>query len=90
MAMGYIHEVINIPLNIQTFTYCVGLVIIKLYFASSYNIVQATSEARAVAEMAERKKRSKYQSLSRTHHFVPVAVETSGAFNTNNYIRKAH
>ncbi len=48
-------------------------------FATPY-IAQATSEARAVAEMAERKKRSKYQSLSRTHHFVPVAIETSGAF----------
>ena len=39
----------------------------------------ATSEARAVAGMAERKKKVKYQQLTRSHHFIPVAVETSGA-----------
>ena len=28
------------------------------------------------------RKRSKYEIIARTHHFVPVVVETSGAFGT--------
>ena len=32
-----------------------------------------------VAELAEGKK-TKYYNIARVHHFVPVAVETSGAF----------
>ena len=33
-----------------------------------------------MAEMAEVKKKEKDISIARTHHFVPVAIETSGAF----------
>ena len=35
---------------------------------------------RAVVELAEIKKKDKYLTIARTHHFVPVVVETSGAF----------
>ncbi|KAL5463249.1 hypothetical protein EMCRGX_G032129 [Ephydatia muelleri] len=35
-------------------------------------------EARAVATTAEARKREKYALLSRSHHFVPVAIKTSG------------
>ena len=49
-----------------------------IYAAS--HVVQATSEAGAVANGAEIKKRDKYLFLSQTHHFVPVAVEASGVF----------
>jgi len=47
--------------------------------APSY-ISLATSEAGAVAEEAERKKRVKYAHLERSHCFIPVAVETLGVF----------
>ena len=47
-------------------------------FAAS-NIQHAVREARAVAVEAERRKRAKYQALTHTHIFTPVAVETSGA-----------
>ena len=33
-----------------------------------------------MAEKAEERKRDKYRELSRSHLFVPVAVETSGVF----------
>ena len=48
-------------------------------YAASY-VIQSTSDARAVAKLAETKKRDKYLAIARSHHFVPVAVETSGAF----------
>ena len=48
-------------------------------FALSH-IPQATREAGAVASAAEVRKRSKYQDLLKTHEFVAIAVETSGAF----------
>ena len=48
-------------------------------FASSY-VAQSTRAAGAVAEQAESVKNAKYTLISRTHHFVPVAIETSGAF----------
>ena len=48
-------------------------------YAASY-VIQSTSEVRAVAKLAETKKRDKYLAIARSHHFVPVAVETSGAF----------
>ena len=32
------------------------------------------------AEAAERRKKMKYEALSRAHHFVPVAIETTGVF----------
>ena len=47
-------------------------------YAASYTS-NATREARAVATTAEARKREKYVLLSRSHHFVPVAIETSGA-----------
>ena len=47
-------------------------------FAASY-IADATREARAVATAAEARKKEKYALLSKSHHFVPIAIETSGA-----------
>ena len=47
-------------------------------FAASY-IADATREARAVATAAEARKKEKYVLLSKSHHFVPIAIETSGA-----------
>ena len=44
-------------------------------FSASY-ISDAT---RAVAMAAEATKREKYALLSRSHHFVPIAIETSDA-----------
>ena len=40
----------------------------------------AAREAALVASQAERSKTLKYAHLNSTHHFVPVAVETSGVF----------
>ena len=48
-------------------------------YAPSY-ISHATREAGAVAERAEHLMISKYAHLDSSHHFVPVAVETSGVF----------
>ena len=50
-------------------------------YAASY-VVHSIREARAVAELAEIKK-DKYLTIARTHHFVPVVVETSGAFGSD-------
>ena len=47
--------------------------------APSYSEV-AAREAKAVASEAESKKRAKYAHLNPSHHFVPMAVETLGAF----------
>ena len=47
-------------------------------YASSY-VQQSTSEAGAVANLAEARKETKYVAISRTHHFIPIAIETSGA-----------
>ena len=47
-------------------------------FTASY-ISDATREDRAVATAAEARNREKYALLSRSHHFVPIAIETSGA-----------
>ena len=49
-----------------------------LIFAASY-ISDATREARAVATAAEARKKEKYALLSKPHHFVPIAIEASGA-----------
>ena len=46
------------------------------------HITLATREAGAVADEAERKKKQKYSSLMTTHHFVPIAIETSGVFGS--------
>ena len=40
----------------------------------------ASREAGAVANQAEQLKRAKYAELAATHHFTPVAVETTGVF----------
>ena len=37
-----------------------------------------TREAGAVTAQAEQKKRAKYAELEVSHHFVPVAIETTG------------
>ena len=50
--------------------------------AGSYNpsyISDATREARAVVTAAEARKKEKYALLSKSHHFVPIAIEMSGA-----------
>ena len=47
-------------------------------FAASY-MSDATREARAVATAAEARKKEMYALLSKSHQFVPVAIETSGA-----------
>ena len=48
-------------------------------FAPSY-ITSASTEAGAVAIIAEERKRKKYCDLATTHIFQPVAVETAGTF----------
>ena len=50
-------------------------------FAPSH-ITLATREAGAVADEAERRKKQKYSSLMTSHHFVPIAIETSGVFGS--------
>ena len=47
--------------------------------ATSYSAV-AAREVGAVASEAERGKKAKYAHLEPSHHFVPIAVETLGAF----------
>ena len=49
-------------------------------FAPSH-ITLAMREAGAVADKAERRKK-KYSSLMTSHHFVPIAIETSGVFGS--------
>jgi len=39
-------------------------------------------EAGAVADEAEQRKKQKYSSLATSHHFVPIAIETSGVFGS--------
>jgi len=46
--------------------------------ASSY-LNRAVTGAGAVANEAERRKHLKYETISRSHHFVPIAIETLGA-----------
>ena len=50
-------------------------------FALSH-LAQGVTEAQAVAGQDKMRKRSKYEIIARTHHFVPMVVETSGAFGT--------
>ena len=50
-------------------------------FAPSH-ITLATREAGTVADEAERRKEQKYSSLMTSHHFVPIAIETSGVFGS--------
>ena len=51
-------------------------------FAASH-LTLAAREARAVAALAEERKRAKYLDLAQTHHFVAVVVETTGAMGTD-------
>ena len=53
----------------------------QVTFAMSH-LAQGVTKARAVAGQAKMRKRSKYEIIARTHHFVSVVVETSGAFGT--------
>ena len=48
-------------------------------FAPSYTL-RATSEAGAVAALAEDRKKAKYICLEPTYSFTPIAVESSGVF----------
>ena len=48
-------------------------------FATSYEL-QATSDAGAVAALAEWKKMTKYETTAQTDLFYPIAIETSGVF----------
>ena len=48
-------------------------------FAPSHRDL-ATRGAGAVADQAEERKKAKYAELATTHHFVPLAVETTGVF----------
>ena len=45
-------------------------------FAPSHSVL-ATSEAGIVANEAEKRKATKYSSLSSTHHFIPIDIGTS-------------
>ncbi len=50
-------------------------------FAPSHRDL-ATRGAGAVADQAEERKKVKYAELATTHHFVPLAVETTGVFRS--------
>ena len=58
-------------------------------FAPSH-VTVAAREAGAVAEQAEQLKKAKYAHLDNSHHFIPVAVETSGALGPEalNFFRE--
>ena len=47
-------------------------------FAPSY-LLSATSEAGAVAALAENRKKAKYSCLGPAYSFIPIAIESSGA-----------
>ena len=51
-------------------------------FAASHREI-AVREPGAVAAAAEHRKRSKYSNLEAIHHFVPIAVETSGVMGAD-------
>jgi hypothetical protein len=53
--------------------------------ASSY-VNRAVTGAGAVADEAERRKRLKYEAISRSHYFVPLAIETLGAVGEEGMI----
>ena len=48
-------------------------------FAQSH-VMHATREAGAIVNQAEDRNRVKYVELQASHHFVPVAIETSCVF----------
>ena len=47
-------------------------------FANSY-IGEISTRATAAADRAAENKTTKYTDLAKTHHFVPIAIETGGA-----------
>ena len=49
-------------------------------FANSY-IGETSTRATAAADRAAENKTTKYTDLAKTHHFVPIAIETGGAWN---------
>ena len=53
-------------------------------FASSH-IASTSYLPGAAAEHAATLKKQKYAALSQTHEFVPLAIETSGAFNSEGW-----
>lgn len=60
-----------------------GMPLVPIQFASSYRC-QATHATGKVAEAAEKKKSNKYGHLGPAHIFMPVAIETLGAFGPKN------
>ena len=57
------------------------------YLSSISHQALAVREGRAVANDAENKKHAKYSHLESTHIFMPVAVETLGAFGRETFIQ---
>ena len=49
-------------------------------FANSY-IGETSTRATAAADRAAKNKTTKYTDLAKTHYFVPIAIETGGAWN---------
>ena len=51
---------------------------------------QRQTETGAAAEHAATLKKQKYAALSQTHEFVPLAIETSGAYNSEglDFVKK--
>ena len=49
-------------------------------FANSY-IGETLTRATAAADRAAENKMTKYTDLTKTHHFVPIAIETGGVWN---------
>ena len=49
-------------------------------FANSY-IGETSTRVTAAADRAPENKTTKYTDLAKTHHFVPIAIETGGAWN---------
>lgn len=47
---------------------------------AAFNIPQSTRKARAIAMEEEEMMKVKYQDIAKAHYFVPVVIETSGAF----------
>ena len=53
-------------------------------FAPSH-LPSASSEAGAVAALAERSNHEKYSALNQCHTFAPVAIETAGRFGPETF-----
>ena len=52
----------------------------------SFRPTQCTSEAGAVAALAERSKHEKYLDLNQCHTFTPVAIKTAGHFEPETFL----